>query len=123
MPITLSIDRERRVIYSALHGIITQAEFLRHAGVVKSNPQFDPSFAEILDFRGVTDFQVSEEALSRLAATPSIYNRESKHVVVVQKGPIERLAKTYQRAAADTRPNFVVVRTAEQAYRSLQDSE
>jgi hypothetical protein len=122
MPITLTIDRERRVVYSALHGLFTEAEFMQHAEKIKSHPAFDPSFSEILDCRGITEMIVSEALLQELAVSPSIYNPESKHVVIAPKGLIEKMATKYRGLATETRPNFAVVRTSEEAYEYLGKS-
>jgi hypothetical protein len=120
MPITLSIDRDRRVVYSALHGSITEAEFLRHQSTISSHPGFDPAYSEIVDFRGVTDVQVSRQAIQRLASMASIFSLGSKHIVIAPTGLIDKLARMYQDLAKASRPNLLVVKTPEEAYERLQ---
>lgn len=122
MPITLTIDRERRVVYSALHGVIREAEFLQHVFNIKSHSQFDPSFNHIFDVRGVTDVQVSLEVLKEIATRPSIFNRASKHVVIVTalKGPMHRWAQQVKELATETRPNMLIVTSPKAAFDALK---
>ena len=120
MPITLTIDRDRRVIYSALHGSITESEFLEHGRSIQAHPQFDPTFSEIIDFRGVTDVALSNDALEKLAKTSSIFSPESKHIIIAPAGLIAEMARLYQGLAEATRPHIAVVRTPEEAYEQLR---
>jgi hypothetical protein len=120
MPITLSVDRDRRVVYSALHGSISEAEFLRHQSTISSHPGFDPTYSEIVDFRGVTDVQVSPEAIQQLASMGSVFSLESQHIVIAPTGLIDKLARTYQGLAKESRPNLVIVKTPEEAYERLR---
>jgi hypothetical protein len=119
MPITLSVDREKKVIYSSLHGVIQDAEFAGHAETIRAHPQFDAGFDEILDGRGVTDFRVSSATLAELAKK-TIYSVTSIHVVIVPRGPLSALAKSFQTAAEQSRPKFFIVRTPEEAYECLR---
>ncbi len=120
MPITLTIDRDQRVVYSALHGVITESEFLEHAHTIRSHPQFDAGFSEIIDFRGVTDVSVSTAALERLASSASIFDQESRHVIIAPAGLISDLVRMYQTLAESTRPRIAIVRTPEEAYDQLR---
>ncbi len=122
MPITLTIDREKRVVYSALHGIIRETEFLQHVSNIKSHSQFDPSFHHIFDVRGVTDVQVSLDVLKEIATRPSIFSRASKHVVIVTalKGPMHRWAQQVKELAAETRPNMLIVTSPKAAFDTLK---
>lgn len=120
MPITLTIDREKRVVYSALHGLIREAEFLQHIENIKLHPHFDPSFSDIFDVRGVTDVQASVEVLDRIAQRPSIFNRDAKHVIIAFKGLMQEWAEKIKALSAETRPNITIVSTPELAYAALR---
>lgn len=120
MPITLSIDAQNKIVYSSLHGVVEDAEFARHVQTIRSHGQFDPGFDEILDARGVTDFLVSPKTLDELAAKDTIFHATSAHVVIVPRGPLLELAKSFRSAAEQTRPNFFIVRTPEEAYECLR---
>jgi len=121
MPITLTIDTEKRIVYSALHGVISEAEFLVQPERIRSHSAFEPTFSEIIDLRGITDVQVSPEAIRNLATTESIFSRESKHVVISPSGLIYDFARMFQANAEHTRPNVVIVKTPEEAYDYLRE--
>lgn len=73
-----------------------------------------------MDFRGVTDVQVSTEVIQRLASLKSILNIESKHVIIAPAGLIDKLARVYQDLTTESRPNLIIVRTPEEAYESIR---
>lgn len=120
MPITLTIDTEKRVVYSALHGVITEDEFLAQPQRILTHPAFNPAFSEIIDLRGITDVQVAPESIRKLAATESIFDRESKHVVIAPTGLILDFARMFQANAEQTRPHVVIVKTPAEAYEYLR---
>jgi hypothetical protein len=120
MPITLTIDTDKRVVYSALHGVITEAEFLAQPQRILAHPAFDPSFSEIIDLRGITDVQVSPETIRNLAMTQSIFSRESKHALISPSGLILDFARMFQANAEQTRPDMVIVKTPAEAYEYLR---
>ena len=54
------------------------------------------------------------------SARGTIYRLRSVHVVIVPRGPLSELAKSFRSAAEQTRPNFFIVLTSEQAYECLR---
>src|SRR5690348_3339378 len=120
MPVSLTIDPKRALVYSAFHGDVTEEELLSHGETIRLHPQFERDFSEIVDLRNVTELRVSAETLSQLAARASIFDAGSKHVVVAAPGLVFRLARTFQTLAAETRPNLKVVRTPEEAFDYLR---
>jgi hypothetical protein len=120
MPASVTIHSDRRLVYSAFHGELTEEEFLQHAERLRQHPSFDPSYDEIVDLRGVTELHASSEAVLKLAQTESLYNRESKHVVIAAPGLLFRLARLFQGLAEETRPNLKVVKTPEEAFDYLK---
>lgn len=118
--ITLAIDLEKRLVYSSFHGVITDEEFARHSETIKSHPQLDLTFDEIVDGRGITDFQVSSRTLDDLALKESILSAESLHVIIAPAGPLARLARIFKEAGQGTRPNLHIARTPEDAYEYIR---
>jgi hypothetical protein len=121
MPVTLTIDVEKRLVYSAFLGDITEEEFLQHSRTIESHPKFDPTFSEIVDFRSVTDVTVSKDALQAMAGKKSIFADSAHHVVIAPSGLITGLARMFQALAEETRPNFAVVKTPAEAYAYLRE--
>jgi hypothetical protein len=119
MPVVLKIDPHRKVVYSAFYGKITDAELLDHRQAISSEPDFNPQFNDIIDFSDVTDPAISEEAITALAANPTLFSSAVRHIVVAPDAVMFQLGRKFQELARSSRPNFFVVRTRAEAYRLL----
>jgi hypothetical protein len=105
---------------STLFGEINDADILEHSSLIRSHPDFDPSFSEILDFSGVTGGTISAFAVKELSRRVSIYKPTSLHVVVAPQDHIFGLARMAEALAEKTKPNAVVVRTMDEARKILR---
>jgi len=123
MPVTLSIDREQRLVYSAFLGTVTEEDFQGQPGRILAQPAFDPAYADILDFSSTTDMQVSDETLARMAEHKSIFSQEAIHIVIAPRGLIRKMAKHFQMMSLESRPNFVVVENRTQAFEHLRQRQ
>ncbi len=123
MPVTLTIDREQRLVYSAFLGTVTDEEFQGQPARIMNHPQFDPAFADILDFSSTTEVQVSDATLSRMAEAKSIFSPNAIHIVIAPRGLIAKMAKQFQKLTLESRPNFVVVENRPQAFEYLRQQQ
>ncbi|MBZ5491488.1 MAG: hypothetical protein LAO76_11205 [Acidobacteriia bacterium] len=119
MPVVLKIDPQRRVVHSAFYGRITDAELLGHRKRIASDPDFNPEFADIVDFSDVSDPDITENAIGALAANPSLFNASAKHIVIAPAAVVFRLGARFKDLARSSRPNFHVVKTRAEAYKLL----
>ncbi len=69
MPVSVTIDLERRLTITTGEGVVTDEEFLRAREQLLANPAFDPAFDRIWDFYAITEARVSEAVAARLIAT------------------------------------------------------
>ena len=115
----LTIDVKQRLIVSTFYGEINDAEVLSLASLIRSHPDFDPSFSEIADFSGVTAGALSTSAVRELSQRESILNPTSMHVALAPQGHIFGVFRMAQVLAEKTRPNTVVVRTIDEARKFL----
>ena len=119
MPVVLKIDPHRRVVHSAFYGKITDAELLGHRTRIASDPDFNPQFADIVDFSDVTDPAITENAIGALAANPSLFSSSAIHIVIAPAAVMFRLGARFKQLAQSSRPNFYVVKTRAEAYEIL----
>jgi hypothetical protein len=117
--VQLTIDVKRRLIVSTFSGEINDAEVLSVASLMRSHPDFDPSFSEIADFSGVTAGTLSSSAVRELSQRESILSPTSMHVALAPQGHIFGVFRMAQVLAEQTRPNTAVVRTIEEARKFL----
>ena len=54
MPISYSIDPEQKLVTSRIWGVVTNDEVDEHNRQLRSDPTFDPTYAQIADMTGVT---------------------------------------------------------------------
>lgn len=117
MGVLLTIFPEQRLVLSEFYDEVTDEEILQHGRAIRSDPRFEPTFSEIVDFTRVTRVAVSENTLKLLARGKSVFSADSKHAVIAPTGPVYDLARAYQ-AEADSRI-LAVVQTREQACKFL----
>ena len=85
MPVTVTIDSERRITITTGEGVVTDEEFLRAREHLLANPAFDPAFDRIWDFSAITEAQVSEAVVAELVATSPNSDRPICRAVVVSE--------------------------------------
>jgi hypothetical protein len=117
--VQLTINVKRAAPTSTFPGEINDAELLSVSSLIRSHPDFDPSFSEIMDFSGVTTANLSSSAVQEASRRPSSFNPASMCVVVAPQDLIFGLGRMSQVFAEKTRPNAAVVRTIEEAHRIL----
>ena len=87
MPVTVTIDAERRLTITTGEGVVTDEEFLRAREQLLANPAFDQSFDRIWDFYSITEARVSEAVAARLIAGSPNSERPICRAVVVSERP------------------------------------
>lgn len=115
MGLQLTVEVDQRVIVCTFTGELNDGDVLSIRGLIASHPAFDPSFSEILDFRGVTTANLSTPAIELVSRRASNFDRNSIHIIVAPQDLIFGLGRMSQAYAENTRPNTAVVRTMEEA--------
>jgi hypothetical protein len=68
MPARYRIYPEAAFVHTESEGVLTGAEMIAHAEALARDPVFAPSFAQLADFRAVTQFSARGPEMRRLAA-------------------------------------------------------
>jgi hypothetical protein len=119
MNIALDFDKKNNILRGTLEGPMTGAILLElYAAALEYMASHLPCRA-ILDFSRVTDFEVSGDAIRRIAAAPPAVPSGYMRVLVVPQIFIYGLARMFQILGEKTRPELQVVRTLDEAYRLL----
>ena len=86
MPVTVTIDTERRLTITTGEGMVKDEEFLHAREQLLADPNFDPAFDRIWDFYAVTEAQVSEAVAAQLiAASPNSEKPICRAVVMSER--------------------------------------
>ena len=81
MPISYRIVREARLVITTGRGILSFAEARDQQNAMQADPAFDPTFDQLLDLTGVTEFALSP-AEAKAMAEPRPFSPASKRAYV-----------------------------------------
>ena len=115
MSVQFTIDASQKLVIRKFSGEISDADILENPRRVQADPQFDPSFSEVVDFSGVTGGDVSTSAIQELARQKSIFNLASKRVVIAPQPLLYGLTRMFEVYAEGTKPNIKLVHTFDEA--------
>jgi hypothetical protein len=95
MPAFYKIDRERRIVMSSGSGVLTIGDIMGHQERLSNDPEFDPSYSQLLDFTQVTKVELSSDDV-RLAARKNVYLPHSRRAMVVNNDFQYGLARMFE---------------------------
>jgi hypothetical protein len=67
MPAFYKIDKEHRVVLSTASGVFDLAAALAHQDQLLADPDFDPTYSQLLDYSHVTDVRIDANDVRKLA--------------------------------------------------------
>jgi hypothetical protein len=67
MPAFYKIDKGHRVVLSTASGVFDLAAALAHQDQLLADPDFDPSYSQLLDYSHVTDVRIDANDVRKLA--------------------------------------------------------
>lgn len=114
-----TIDVKQRLVVVTFPAETTEEEIIDLASRIRSHPDFDPSFSEIVDCSAASGAGISSAAIERISRRENIFDRTSLHVIVAPRDHVFGLVRMAQTMAEQTVPNVAVVRTMEEAHRVL----
>ena len=89
------IDKERRLVISTASGAFTRADVLAHREKLFNDPEYDPSFSQVIDFTPVTQFWIEPKELQSLAQT-MVFSANSRRAIVAPSDLIFGFARMYE---------------------------
>jgi hypothetical protein len=116
----LDFDARNTVLRVTVEGVVTDDSLLEVYGTVAKYFASHPPCRAVTDFSRVTRFDVSSDAIRRLAerapAVPTGYTR----VFVSSSDSVFGMARMFQILGEKSRPDLHVVRSLDGAYKLLQ---
>lgn len=82
MPTFYKIDKERRRVLTTGSGVVTMADAMSHQTKLLNDPDFDPSFSQLMDLTQVESFQVTISDVRKLAQ-PKVFSPDSRRAILV----------------------------------------
>lgn len=120
MALTVDFDAKNNILRGSIEGRMTGAILLDFYATTTKYMASHPPCRGILDFSGVTEFEVSSAAIRQVAAASPVFPPGYMRVLVIPKDFIYGLARMFQILGEETRPELRVVRTMDDAYRLLE---
>ena len=115
MPQAYEIDVTRRIVLSRAWGVSTARDLVDHYAALAADPQFDPTFSQLVDLRGIERFDVPTPVLRREALEP-VFASQSPRALVASSDVGFGLSRVYS-AHAELVPQNVRV------FRDIADAE
>src|SRR5206468_766239 len=67
VPISYDIDPNERLVVSRLSGVVTNDEVQIHNSSLPTDPQFDPSYRQLIDLSGITEIRITTDTVTTAA--------------------------------------------------------
>ena len=99
-----NISLDKRLVSAKLSGKVNGRGLETYALSLRSDPRFDPSFAELVDIRQVTEIELQPEEALRLADELDPFSRESRRAFVVLSETQMYAAKMHQLLLSGRKP-------------------
>ncbi len=116
MNFVVDFDAKNNILRCTLEGRMTGVILLDLYARAVKYMESHPPCRGILDFSGVTDFEVSSEAIRQVATAPPALPAGYMRVLVIPQIFIYGLARMFQILGEKNRPELQVVRTLDEAY-------
>lgn len=82
MPAFYKIDKERRFVLSSGTGVFNLEDARLHQERLLADPEFDPSYSQLLDFTHITQIDLTASDVQRLALR-NIFSPDSRRAILV----------------------------------------
>lgn len=92
MPANYVIDKHHRLVITRACGVLTFQDCVRHQDRLLKDPDFDPTYNQLLDFFEVTSIQLDELAI-RFLMIRHVFSGQSRRAVTGSGMQFEEFAK------------------------------
>jgi hypothetical protein len=89
------IDKERKLVLSSGTGVLTREDILGHMERLSNDPDFDPDFSQLADFRQITEVEFGPEDVRQFAER-NIYSSRARRAIVVKDDLQFGLARMFE---------------------------
>lgn len=112
------MDAARRIVFTDAHGHVSQEESLVANRRLRANPEFDPTFDQLLDARSVVRAPMDVDEMARVVAA-SPFGQSSRRAIVVSSNTVYGFARMYKSLAEGDGGDVQVFWSIEEAHEWL----
>lgn len=95
MPAFYKIDKKRRIVLSTGAGVLTKEDVTEHRNRLMNDSDFDPDFAQLMDFLQVTKIERTSADVRELAES-SVFSPHSRRAMLVKDDLAFGFARIFQ---------------------------
>ena len=95
MPSAYKIDKERRLVTSSAWGVVTREDVLGHQQKITADPDFVPTYSQLLDFTRTTKLEFTAADVQAFAAR-RIFAASARRAIVVPDMELFGLARMFE---------------------------
>jgi hypothetical protein len=95
MPATYEIDKRRRLVISTMSDQVTLADALGHQEKLLKDPDFDPSFSQLMDCTRVNLSNLEASDIRKMAER-KIFSPESRRAIVVSSNLVYGYGRMFE---------------------------
>jgi hypothetical protein len=118
MSASYRIDKSRGIVFSTFEGALTNVDILGQRERIESDPEYDPAFAHLIDFRGVSEVDL-DAAIVRTVAVPTVHVSGAKRAIVATREAVYGMARMFEQLRNVEHEDVRVFRDVEEARRWL----
>ena len=119
MPADYKIDKSKRMVFSLAYGNLTDPDVFKHQDKLRNDPDFEPSFSQLVDCTNVTHIDdLSLKALSVLADRDP-FGLGSQRAFVAPRNPDYDVFRLYELLTTVHKDVVVVFRDMSKAHKFL----
>ncbi len=107
MPASDRIDKSLELVITTAEGVLTVQDILTHQHRLRDDPDFGPSYDQLIDLRDVIEFPVSGAEMRTIAAH-QLFNERSRRAIVAGTRITFGMARMYE-MLRETEPDQIKV--------------
>jgi hypothetical protein len=115
MPGSYWIEVDRRLVFTRAWGVLTDDELIAHALTLRADPRFVRSYAQIVDFRELSELQVTSDGVT-LLARQNPFPPDARRAIVVPSDLVYGMTRMFQVRMEAGHEHFAIFREIEPAY-------
>ena len=114
MPATYEIDRQRRLITSRLWGPVTDREVFEHNEKLRGDPDFDPTYQQLVDLTEVTEVVVSTSMINE-TSLDQFFEPGTRRAMVAVDDAVYGMARMFALRAESVGQTIEIFRDSQKA--------
>jgi hypothetical protein len=95
MPAFYNIDKDRKLVMSSGAGKLTADDLMGHQDRLLKDPDFDPTYSQVIDLTHITEHHIEPEDVRDLAKR-NVFSSTSRRAIVVQDDLQYGLARMFE---------------------------